>query len=82
MERTVEQKAEEHNKILLQINMGEPEAYKALEEGYIRVDGKVYNMEKQPQGWCDGCCFYNMEICPSIAKKVCCTGGVIFHERK
>lgn len=46
--------------------MGEPEAYKALEEGYIRVDGKVYNME----------------ICPSIAKKVCCTGGVIFHERK
>lgn len=25
--------------------MGEPEAYKALEEGYIRVDGKVYNME-------------------------------------
>lgn len=30
--------------------MGEPEAYKALEEGYIRVDGKVYNMEKQPQG--------------------------------
>lgn len=63
-------------------NMGEPEAYKALEEGYIRVDGKVYNMEKQPQGWCDGCCFYNMEVCPSIAKKVCCTGGVIFHERK
>lgn len=62
--------------------MGEPEAYKALEEGCIRVDGKVYNMEKQPQGWCDGCCFYNMEICPSIAKKVCCTGGVIFHERK
>ena len=60
--------------------MGEPEAYKALEEGYIRVDGKVYNMEKQPQGWCDGCCFYNMEVCPSIAKKVCCTGGVIFHE--
>lgn len=63
-------------------DMGEPEAYKALEEGYIRVDGKVYNMEKQPQGWCDGCCFYNMDVCPSIAKKVCCTGGVIFHERK
>lgn len=63
--------------------MGEPEAYKALEEGYIRVDGCCfYNMEKQPQGWCDGCCFYNMEVCPSIAKKVCCTGGVIFHERK
>ena len=49
--------------------MGEPEAYKALEEGYIRVDGKVYNMEKQPQGWCDGCCFYNMEVCPSKGNK-------------
>jgi hypothetical protein len=61
--------------------MGEPEAYKALKEGFIIVNNEVYTIEKHPKGWCDGCCFYQNLDCPDLARKTCCTGGVIFHKQ-
>lgn len=69
--------------------MGEPEAYKALRDGFIIVDDEVYTIEKQPKGWCDGCYFYEEQSkakdygiqCPDLAQKTCCTGGVIFHKQ-
>ena len=49
--------------------------------GSIEIEGINYIIEKQPRGWCDGCSFYPQFLetghCPSIATKICCTGGRI-----
>lgn len=65
--------------------MGEPEAYEALKRGYIEINEEIFDIEKEPHGWCDGCCFYPEEdkplLCPPLATKTCVTGGVIFKRR-
>lgn len=52
--------------------------------GSIEIEGTNYIIEKQPRGWCDGCAFHSQFLetghCPSIALKICCTGGNIFKE--
>lgn len=56
-------------------------ADKAIADGFISIDNTHYTIEKQPRGWCDGCSFYPQFLetghCPSIAIKLCCTGGNI-----
>lgn len=59
--------------------MGEPEAIAAIKAGYVDIEGKRYDIKKHEKGWCDGCCFYKGILpCPTLAHKICCTGGVIF----
>lgn len=59
--------------------MFEPEAYKALNDGFVKIDGIKYKITKHPRGWCEGCCFYDdVRPCPHLAHKICSTGGVVF----
>lgn len=57
--------------------MGEPEARKAIEEGTVILNNKAFSIEKEPRGSCEGCFFQDYDICPSLARKICCTGGNI-----
>lgn len=57
--------------------MGEPEARKAISEGTVILDNKVFSIEMEPKGSCDGCYFQGCDVCPSLARKICCTGGNI-----
>lgn len=61
--------------------MGEPEAIKAIKEGFIEIDNKIFLIEKEPHGWCDGCYFLDSKYCPTMARKICCTGGMILKEK-
>lgn len=60
-------------------NMGEPEALEAIKNGYVKINDKVYSIEKEPHGWCDGCAFLGTN-CPTLARHICCTGGMILKE--
>lgn len=60
--------------------MGEPEALRAIRDGVVNINGELYEIVRQQNGHCDGCSFYTEDskpICPSLATKVCCTGGYI-----
>lgn len=57
--------------------MGEPEARKAINEGFVILDNTVFSIEKQPKGSCENCYFQEYNHCPSLARKICCTGGNI-----
>lgn len=57
--------------------MGEPEAIKAIKEGYVKIGDITYNVISNPSGSCDNCCFEEAERCPQIALNICCTGGNI-----
>ena len=59
--------------------MGEPEAIKAIEVGYVSINNKVYSIEPHSRG-CTGCVFDDYKICPDIARHICCTGGNILKE--
>ena len=61
--------------------MGEPEAFKILKEGILKLNDKTFEIIKHPSGFCDGCYFLD-KSCPTLATKVCCTGGVVFKEIK
>lgn len=76
------------NKILDIIEMGEPEAIRAIKEGKVTIGNKEYNVENQPSGSCDNCDFFllrednELESCPIQALNICCTGGNILKEVK
>lgn len=67
--------------------MGEPEAIKAINDGYTFIDGEMYNVTIHPRGWCDGCYFDTYgengtkNRCPDLALKICCTGGHILTKK-
>lgn len=61
--------------------MGEPEARKAIKEGYVQIGDVIYDVIPKPNGSCDTCYFENADRCPQIALNICSTGGNVLWKR-
>ena len=69
--------------------MGEGEALNAILKGkatipctdnYGLTTRVEFKVTKEPSGSCDGCYFNQVNAqynCPTVARKICCTGGYI-----
>lgn len=72
--------------------MNEPHIKKLIQSGEpVEINGVIYDIEKQPQGHCDGCAFTpRLSVegkekygpCPTLAMHICCTGGNILKEHE
>lgn len=73
--------------------MGEVEALKAIAKGSVTIpctdnhgltERIGFKVIKEPTGGCSECYFNEhptYHTCPSLARKICCTGGYILKEK-
>lgn len=66
---------------LIMTNMGEPEAIRAIKEGFVKINNTEYKIISQPSGSCTGCYFESVNPCPTKALNICSTGGDILVKR-
>lgn len=66
---------------LIMTNMGEPEAIRAIKEGFVTINNIEYKIISQPSGNCTGCDFITADSCPIKALNICSTGGNILVKR-